>query len=179
MPHSHAPVEKYDLMSRLNHWILAILMIGMIGYGFYIFEFMENGPSKRPMIGLHKSVGFLVLVLGAWRVVWRMGQGFKKDVGNPSIWMSWMVKFVHILLLAGILFMPISGLVGSYFSGRATSIFGWFSIPAGPKSDTLSDLAYCAHSIFAYVLVGAIILHIVGSLKHHFIDRDTTLKRMM
>lgn len=170
--------DNYDILSRLNHWGIAILMIGMLIFGFYIEFLVPRGPGKGELFGIHKSIGVIVLLLGSWRVLWRVVQGFKEDIGTPPKWQSAIAKLVHWILLVGIIVMPLSGLVGSIFGGRAVSVFGWFTIPAATKIEAISGFAYQVHGMFALLMVGAIAIHFFGALKHQIIDKDATMARM-
>ncbi len=123
--------------------------------------------------GVHKSVGVLVLILGGLRVAWRLWQGALPEAGHAQSWQA-----VYYVLLAGIVVMPFYGLIGSYFGGRATCVFGLFGLLAGSKSEWLGNLAYGFHGAGAMVLIAAILLHVAGALKHHFLDRNATLLRM-
>ncbi|MEP2531026.1 cytochrome b [Shimia sp.] len=166
----------YDRVSRINHWVVALLMIGMLILGIYVFKVLPRGPDKGALIGLHKSIGLLVLVLGSWRVAWRLKQGFLAAL--HSGWQEKLANLVHWVLLAGIVVMPLSGLAGSYFGGRATGFFGLFTIPAGPKIGWIDSLAHGVHGAFAMIMIAAILLHVLGALKHALIDRDATKARM-
>lgn len=170
--------DNYDLISRLNHWGIALLIIGMLIFGFYIEFVVPRGPEKGALFGIHKSIGVLVLILGSWRVLWRLMQGFKSDIGTPPKWQSFLAKLVHWILLVGIIVMPLSGLMGSIFGGRAVEVFGWFTIPAATKVESISGLAYQIHGMFAFLMVAAIALHIAGALKHQIVDKDRTMARM-
>lgn len=169
----------YNFISRLNHWSLALAMIGMILFGFYVFEFMPDGPEKGPLVGLHKAIGVIVLIFGVWRVGYRLAQGVVAEPASMPKWQKMVAKLVHIILLGGILLMPLSGVVGSYFGARAVDVFGLFTIPAGPEVKPLAEVAYALHGLGAWLFVGAVVLHLLGALAHHFIDRDDTLKRML
>lgn len=171
--------ETYDIVSIINHWGIALLIIGMLFFGFYIEFFAPNGPEKGALFGIHKAIGVMVFVLGGWRVVWRLIQGFKEEAGPAPKWQSFIASSVHWILLAGILVMPLSGLVGSLYGGRGIDVFGWFSIPAATEVKAISNAAYQIHGLFAYLMVGALFLHIAGALKHHFVDKDATLRRML
>ncbi len=168
----------YDKLSRLNHWFVALLMIAMIITGFYIFRAVEGGPGsiKGMLIGYHKSVGLLILVLGTLRVIHRLRQGFLES--TQVGWQETMARIMHWVLLAGIVVMPVSGVIGSFFGGRATGFFGMSAIPAGPEIEGLKNLAYGIHGVFAFLIAAAVLLHVAGALKHHFIDRDDTMARM-
>lgn len=170
---------QYDALSKINHWTVAMLMIGMVVLGFYVFNFMPRGPDKGMLIGLHKSIGVLILVLGAWRVAYRLWQGFLPEVGTMPRWQGHLAKLIHFILLLSIVLMPVSGMIGSLFGGRDITVFGLFTIPSAPKTEWLSQLAYSVHETLALLLAAAVVLHIAGALKHHIIDKDSTLRRML
>ena len=76
--------------------------------------------------------------------------------------------------------MPISGLMGSYFGGRDVDVFGIFTIyGAMDQNKELSDAFMGMHGLFGKVTIGAFLLHLVGAIKHHVVDKDDTLKRMV
>ncbi|CUH53512.1 cytochrome b [Shimia marina] len=166
----------YDRVSRWNHWIVAILMIGALAFGFYVFRVVPRGPGKGELIGFHKALGLLILMLGVWRVGWRLRQGFIEPLHRG--WQHVMAGLAHWVLLAGIVVLPLSGVLGSLFGGRGIGFFGLFTVPAGPEIDWVSDAAYAVHEITALAMVAAVALHIAGALKHQFLDRDGTLARM-
>ena len=58
-----AAMTGYDRVNRVNHWVLAALMIGMLIMGVYVFRVLPAGPGKGALVGVHKSLGVLVLVL--------------------------------------------------------------------------------------------------------------------
>lgn len=66
---------QYDFISRLNHWIIAISMIGMLLFGLYLAYGALEREARGPLIEIQRSVGILVLIYGAWRVAWRMISG--------------------------------------------------------------------------------------------------------
>lgn len=171
--------DNYDRISRFNHWLVAIAIIAMLGFGFYLSWFVERGPEKGALVGIHKAVGVLVLIYGVWRIGFRLVQGFKSEVATMPPWQATTAKAVHWVLMACILVMPLSGIAGSYFGGRATEVFGLFTIPAGPEDEVLNGVAGYVHDTTAWVLVIAIAVHVAGALKHHLVDRDTTLLRML
>jgi cytochrome b561 len=171
--------QTYGLVSRVNHWLFAAAMIFMLAFGFYVFEGMARGPDMRVMADLHKAIGVLILGVGLWRVGWRLVAGFPPEAGEAPRWQSRAAKAAHWTLLAAILVMPLSGLANSYFGGRAVDVFGLFAIPAGTKAPALAELAEGVHVAGAWALAAIVLAHVAGALKHHFIDRDDTLRRMV
>ncbi|MEM1129151.1 MAG: cytochrome b [Pseudomonadota bacterium] len=171
--------SRYDFISRLNHWIIAVAIIGMLIFGIYIFQFVPSGPEKGALIGIHKAIGFLILIYGIWRVSYRLFQGFLEDAAPMPKWQSVTARSVHILLLAGVIIMPLSGFIGNFFGGRTIEVFGLLTIPGGPKVEAISNVAYGVHVNFAWIMVVAVVLHILGALKHQLVDHDATLRRMV
>ena len=170
----------YDLISRINHWLIAIAIIGMLALGLF-FEFGGLPcEEKRWLVDLHKSFGVLVLIYGVWRVLWRVIQGFpKSDDNTMPQWQEVASKIAHWALLAGILIMPISGVVASIFNGRSIAVFNWFSIPAQAQIAWLSSIAGYTHRYAGFTLAFIVAIHIAAALKHHFVDRDSVLIRMV
>jgi len=169
--------SSYGLVSRLNHWIVAAAMIGMLVSGLV----MAYGPFERETVfaimGWHKAIGVLVLAYGIWRVGWRVVQGFIKQVSVMPRWQAIAAKVTHWGLLVVVLAMPLSGLVMTIYRGREVDVFGLI-IPAQNKIEWLANAAGLTHQYVAWTLVGLLVLHIGGALKHHFIDSDMTLRRM-
>lgn len=171
--------KTYDFVSRLNHWIVAAAMIGMLGFGLFLGFADLSREVKGPLMGVHKALGVLVLIYGLWRVGWRLMQGFPAGAGLRADWRTPVAKIVHGSLLAGIILMPVSGIVASVFHGRAIGVFGLFTIPAQTEVAWLASLAGGIHSVTGIGLAALVIVHLAAALQHHFVDRDTTLTRML
>ncbi|MEX0303289.1 MAG: cytochrome b [Leisingera sp.] len=172
-------MTTYNLVSRINHWLFAILFMGMLGYGFYLAYGGLELPQKLPLIGTHKSIGVVVLLLALWRVGYRILQGFAKPVADMPKAQEIASKVSHIILLAGIIAVPVSGLVLALYSGFPTDVFGLFTIPAIDKVDWLVGAARSAYKIAAYLVTITLVLHVAAALKHHLIDQDRALIRMI
>ncbi len=174
----HTTITAYDFISRFNHWIIALAVIGMLAFGTYLADFVPRGPEKGALINIHKAIGVLVLVFGLWRVGWRLAQGFPEPAGPAPNWQHLIAKLTHWMLILGIIVMPVSGMMMSLFGGHDISVFGLFVIPGQEENRALSSAAGGIHAIFSKVLIAFIVLHILGALKHHLIDKDATLVRM-
>ena len=172
-------VSSYGFVSRMNHWIIAIAIIGMLCFGLFLAYGGLEGPERRELIGIHKAIGVLVLIFGLWRVCWRLFNRFPAVAGNAPPWQDAAARAIHWALLLGILIMPVSGITMSLFSGRPIDVFGFFTIPAQQKVEWLSSLAGATHQYVAFLLIAVVTLHIAAALKHHLIDKDETLVRMI
>ncbi|SFK57736.1 cytochrome b [Shimia haliotis] len=168
-------ITGYDRVSRYNHWVVAVLMIGLLASGLALDMFLADA-AKGPVRNVHKAVGVIVLVLGVWRVGWRLMQGFAAPLHKD--WQAKAAHWAHVILLVGIVVMPVSGVVMSYFGGHSIGVFGLFTIPAGPKIAVLNEIGGAVHSVMGKVMIATVLLHVVGAIKHVVIDRDGTMARM-
>lgn len=180
---------KLDTRSQLSHttvvlhWLVGIAVIGMLTLGIYMTE-----TETRSLYPLHKSLGVLFLLLIVARIAWRMKNGWPEPVGNYPRHERILAKTVHYVLLIGTLLMPLSGFLMSALGGTGVAVFGVELVarnpdPANPGRVLAHNADAAAffrgvHGVVAFALIIAIALHIAGSLKHHVIDKDGTLKRI-
>ena len=169
--------EAYGSVAKTFHWVIAVLMIGILAVGLYMTG-MKLGPDKFKLYGLHKSFGITILTLATLRLLWRLTGKHPFPLPNHQTWEKILAKLTHGLLYAALFAMPLSGWIMSSATGFSVSFFGLFTLPdvVGPN-DKLSHLANEFHEIAAWVVIGLIALHAAGALKHHLIDRDNTLRR--
>ena len=179
-----------DTPNRLSHttvalhWLVAIGVIGMLAVGLYMAE--NDAYALYP---LHKSSGMLLLLVILPRVAWRVLNGWPAPVGSYRAWEHTLARAVHWVLLVGTALMPLSGMLMSAAGGHGLAIFGWELLAANPDpahpdkvialSKAAAEFGHETHEILASVLIGAIILHVAAALKHHLLDRDGTLRRML
>lgn len=170
--------ETYGLIAKMFHWLMALLIIGMLALGLYMEE-LPPSPDKYAIYGLHKSFGLLVLWLVGARIIWRLSNKQPKPQETHQKWERILAKIVHLLLYIAMIGMPLTGWMMSSFGGHDVAFFG-IKMPAlSAENKDISKIMNEIHSILAFTLMGIIGLHFVGALKHHFIDKDETLKRMM
>jgi cytochrome b561 len=168
---------NYGSVSRLNHWIGALFVLLLLGIGLY-FEDLPRGDARRYWRGLHVSIGTIAVLFLLFRVFWRM-----RSTSPPALPQAQALKLfsklVHWLLLAAILVMAVTGPLTIWSAGRPLAVFDLVSIPSpfGPfKSwhEPMQDI----HGLTANTLIFLIGLHLLGVIKHQFIDRDNILARM-
>jgi cytochrome b561 len=177
-------MEKIDGTSIALHWIVAAAMIGLLAMGFYMVTNEAWG-----LFELHKSMGvgtFLVIIL---RVIWTTRNGLPEQRQDLPPSQRLLASTVHWVLLIGTLAMPISGMLFSACSGHHVGIFGLELYPAnvapGNPDEAISRSPFWeaamqnTHQCIGYLLVLTILLHVAGALKHHFVDKDATLRRML
>jgi cytochrome b561 len=167
----------YGAVSRLNHWIGALFVLLLLGIGLY-FGDMPRGAEKTFWRSLHIAVGTIALPFLLFRVWWRMRSTSPLDVPQ-SLALRRLSHAVHVLLLIAIVVMLISGPLIQWTAERPVGIFDWLVIPSPiPKSELWHERLEVLHGWIAWVIIGLTGLHLLGVIKHQFIDRDNLLARM-
>jgi len=160
------------------HWLLAFAMVAMLVFGL-ILEDMPRGDGKSALMWWHKGLGVAVLGFALWRLAWRLAQGFPSALSHTPAWQERGAFFTHWFLLLGTLFMPVSGMMMSLGGGHEIDVLGLIVIPPIGKIAWMDQTGHVVHGLGANLLIAAIVLHVVGALKHLLIDKDGTLARML
>lgn len=172
-------VDRYSTGSKCLHWIIAVLVLLMLSFGFFLSDLPKSYQPSAYMI--HKSIGLTILLLMVCRLFWIVHTG-KPDLpyGVPK-WERVLSNIVQLSLYVFLIAMPFSGWIMSVAAERIPVYFGLFEMPLFgiPVSKHLSDLTATVHTTIAYVLISLIGLHILGALKHQFIDKDKVMRRML
>jgi cytochrome b561 len=171
---------RYGLVSILLHWIIAILTIGLFGLGVWMVEldYYHSWYQRAPW--WHKNIGVVVVFLIVVRWIWQCVN--PSPAAEPSI-SAWQVKIahgVHFLMNLLVLTIGITGYLIVTAKGKGLMVFDWFQLPALISNiANLEDKAGELHWLFAYLLIGLVLLHTVAAFVHHYIYRDKTLTRML
>lgn len=169
----------FGWVSIINHWSVALIFISTLCLGFYL-DFMGSGRGLRgPWMGVHQATGALFLILAAWRLGWRLRQGFPQEVAHMPTWQVISAKLVHWILLLAIIAMPLSGILLSLYSERSINVFGLFTLPSQPENELVSRISHAVHESLSYIVSVTILMHVGAVIKHHVLDKDDTLKRML
>ncbi|WP_404343123.1 cytochrome b [Pseudoalteromonas mariniglutinosa] len=171
---------SYGLIAILLHWLMAMIVFGLFGLGIYMVELTYYDSWYTGSLALHKSVGITLVAILLFRYAWRM-LGTQPDpvVGSSKI-MNVVAHSAHRLIYLILLVIVVSGYLISTADGRAIDVFSLFSVPAIDFSvANQEDIAGEIHFYAAYSLIGLVVLHALGALKHHFINKDKTLIRMI
>ena len=85
-------------------------------------------------------------------------------------------RLLYLLMFA----IPLSGWLMSSAEGVQTVYFGVLPIPnLIGKDEDLGELLETLHSGLNLALAGLLVVHVAAALKHHFVDRDDVLTRML
>jgi cytochrome b561 len=180
--------STYSAVAIGLHWLIAALMLTNIGLAWYFGSLTY--PDNVPPIQLHKSIGITVLLLTVLRIGWRIGHRPPPLPGHMAPWERWAARATHYLFYFLMLAMPLSGWAmvsaSPLLRAHPTVLFGvvpWPTLPfGGIDPDTLHGLGKLfrkTHDTLALVAYATIALHVAAALKHHLIDRDDVLTRML
>lgn len=169
----------YGSMAIALHWLVALAVFGLFGLGLWMTELDYYDAWYQRAPDLHKSVGVLLFIVVAFRLVWRRMNPVPAPEPTHAAWERRLAGIAHALLYALLLAVMIAGYLISTADGRPIEVFGLFAVPATLSGrEAQEDIAGEIHEILAYLLIGLTLLHAAAALKHHFIDRDRTLMRM-
>lgn len=169
--------DSYGLVSRTLHWLLAALLLAVLVLGLVV-EDMAKGPLRAATMNWHQSLGFLVLVLVAVRLLWRLVNPLPQPLGAGLA--GRLAVLMHWVLYALMIAQPLSGWLLIQAEGHELALFGRMPLPAlVAESEVLEEVMEALHGGIWVVLATAALGHVAAALKHHFIDRDRTLTRML
>lgn len=169
--------DAYGDVAKVFHWFIAFGLLSMIFFGWYIGDL--EGPQRGALMGLHKSIGVTILIVVACRFLWRIYTGHPVPLDAHAKWERLLATTVHYLLYIAAFCMPLSGWLMSNAAGRSVELFGLPMPTLIAPDQGLRDILGSAHSLLAWSILSLAALHVIGTLKHVFIDKDGTLKRML
>lgn len=171
--------QRYGTIAQLFHWVVVLLIITQ----FVLANRAEDLPlglKKVAILAQHKSVGITILMLAILRLVWRFTNKVPTvPVATPG-WQSWSARISHFVLYSLLLAMPLSGWLMSSARNFPVSYFGWFTLPDLVQANRLLyERLHDLHETLSQVLFIVAVIHALAALKHHFIDKDNVLRRML
>ncbi len=171
--------DRYGRIARLLHWGMALLLIALFVTGWWATELGYYDPLYRVIPDLHRGLGVLAGALIVLRLAWLLVD--RRPALNVSRrWERLAARLGHGLLYLLMVLVPISGYLMSTADGRGVDVFGLFELPAllSPSSGR-EEWAGRAHYLLAFGGAWLVVLHVAAALKHQFIDRDGTLRKMI
>ena len=170
---------RYTRTAKALHWLMAILFFGLLALGFYMHD-LPLSPDKLKLYSWHKWAGVSAFLLVWFRLFWRVTHRPPALPDSMPRVMQVAAHAGHFLLYALMLAIPLSGWLMSSAKGFQTVWFGILPIPdLLNKNKELGDLLQTVHMSLNLLFVATIVGHVGAALKHHFIDKDDILTRML
>lgn len=177
--------ERYGGVTKTFHWLTALLILTLLPLGWYANQLpYETDPElarKAWMFSLHKTLGVAAFFTAALRILWALSQTKPGLLNADKPVESRLAEVVHWLLYGALVIVPLSGWIGHAAASGFAPIWWPFgqNLPLVPKSVELEHFCVAVHWVSTRILIASLLLHIAGALKHHVIDRDATLRRML
>ncbi|MDB5860933.1 MAG: cytochrome [Ramlibacter sp.] len=180
-PLSNSP-RHYGLIAIALHWAMALLLLVLVVMGLYMVQLPDVGYDKVKitLILVHKALGLLALAAVLLRLAWRVGNALPELVAGLPQWQQVAARFVHLALYALMLALPMTGWLMSSAGGYPVPFFAWFELPHFIRVNEYWFRLYIAiHRWLAYALMLVVALHVAAALRHHWLMKDDTLRRML
>ena len=171
--------ERWGSVSQLLHWLIVGLIALQAALGLTGIM-LPLGVQKLAVLARHKSIGITILALATLRLSWRWLNPTPPLPSNLKPYERFLARFTHAALYVLLFALPLTGWTMSSARGFPVSWFNLFQLPdLVPKSKALYDALVTTHATLAITLALTVALHIAGALKHHFVLKDDTLRRML
>ncbi|MBL8468977.1 cytochrome b [Methyloversatilis discipulorum] len=170
---------RYTRTAMSLHWLIALMLFGMFGFGLYMVE-LPLSPQKLKFYSYHKWAGVTVFLLVLARLAWRITHRPPALPADMPAWQVTAAKAGHHLLYLLMVIVPLSGWLMSSAKGFQTVWFGVLPLPdLLAKDEALGEALLLTHRLLNWFFMLVVAGHVVAALKHHFIDRDGLLSRML
>lgn len=178
---------RYNNIAVLLHWLIAAAIIFQLGLGWRMGD-EPKGAGAYALFQLHKSIGFSILFLSVFRVVWRLTHKAPELPNTMPQWEQWAAKLAHLAFYGIMLGLPLTGwlLVSASSTNIPTVLFGVVPFPHLPFIPTLAadikhqlhEFAEISHALLAVGTLALLLLHIGAVLKHQLMVKDTVFSHM-
>ena len=171
--------DSYTFTAIGLHWLIALAIIGSFALGFYMAD-LPISPQKLKFYSWHKWAGMTIFLFVVLRLGWRLRHRPPELPAGMPDWQRSVAAATHVLLYLLMVAVPLSGWLMSSAKGFQTVWFGVLPLPdLLAKNEALGDLLQALHRLLNYGMAAIVFAHLGAALKHHFIDRDDVLVRML
>lgn len=171
--------HNYGWLAVVLHWLVAVVVAGLFALGFWMVDLSYYDEWYRKGPDLHRSIGLILFAVVVFRLLWRLINTSPRPLASHKRWEVVSAHVAHSLLYVLMFVAMGSGYLITTADGSSISVFGLFDVPSlTGRVKGMEDTAGAVHYWSTWALVGLAGLHALGALKHHFIDRDETLRRM-
>ena len=174
----------YGTVTKTFHWLTALLILTIVPLGAIAnrlpYETNEQLAFKAQLFSFHKTLGLIIFAIALARIIWALTQTKPASLHPGRKVETMLADLVHWLLYISLVAVPLTG----WIHHAATEGFAPVLLPISqelpfvPNDEAVAKLFAGLHWVWSKIMVGSILLHIAGALKHQFVDKDATLQRM-
>lgn len=170
--------HQYDKFSVFLHWLMAAVLLGQIALGLWMLDLPKDASGLRAgWFNVHKSWGMVLGLLALVRWLWALRRPCVAPLAQAQA-LQWLAAGAHWLLYALMLLSPLSGFLGSVFSGYPIRFFGLTLFKLAERWELGKMLMSGIHQWTTWALLLLIVLHVAAFMQHQFILKDAVLRRM-
>jgi cytochrome b561 len=171
-------LNRYGLVSRINHWGAAIIILALLIVGLYFHE-MPKGDERFYWMGIHIGLGTLSFLFLMFRIAWRF-MATSPQLPDVDVLQGKIIRTGHRLLLASLFILMISGPLIVWTAGKPIDVFGWFAIPAPPlHMPVLHEFLEEGHALVSRIMMFLIAGHVAAAIWHLGRDKARWAGRML
>jgi cytochrome b561 len=172
--------QQFGLITKLLHWLSAMVIFGLFAVGYWMVDLDYYSEWYQTAPHWHESIGMLLLITTIARLMWRTINTKPAAIETHTIVVQRSSAIVHVILYLVLFLMMLSGYLIPTADDRVISVFTWFDVPSlGQLFANQEDVAGTIHKYGAYSIIFIATIHALAALKHHLIDKDATLIRMI
>lgn len=172
--------ERWGSVAIWLHWLVAgLILLIQVPAGLVMLQ-LEPGALQNVLFNVHKNIGLVIFALALVRVGWRLANPVPALPLDVPGWQVRIAHLTHVFLYALIFLLPISGFLYTAFGGFPVPLFMIYDLgQLIPTSKPQAAVWQAIHYWSQWALYGVVTLHVAGALKHHFVQDDDVLRRML
>ena len=172
-------LHRYTGVAIALHWLIAFAILGTFLLGQYMTN-LQLSPAKLKLYSYHKWIGVTIFLMMLMRIAWRLAHRPPLPPASMPAWQHSAASIAHFFLYALTLAIPVSGWLMSSASGFQVVYLGVIPIPdLLAKSKAAAEQLKQLHEALNWLMVLVVAMHVASALKHHLVDRDDVLRRML
>lgn len=171
---------RYNGVAIFLHWLVAVAIIVAFGMGVTMADMAGISPLKLRLFNYHKWLGVTLFALAALRLLWRLSHAAPPLPASMPVWQRHVAEFTHYALYVLLFAIPLTGYSYSLAAGFPVVYLGVLPLPVWmDPNPALKPVLKAVHFWLNMGMAALVFAHAGAALKHHFIDRDDVLKRML
>lgn len=171
--------NQYTRTAIVLHWLIALMIVVNFGLGLTMVD-LDLSPQKLRFFSWHKWVGVTIFMLVCVRLLWRLGHAAPPLPASMPDWQAKAAHLSHVLLYVLMFVIPLSGWIYSSAAGKTVVYLSLIPLPNLVQADkALAAILKEVHGYLNFTLAAFVVLHIAAAWKHHLVDRDDVLTRML
>lgn len=172
--------KGYTRTAMILHWLIALLIVAAFSLGLIMSDMPGLTMTKLRYFSWHKWLGVTIFMLMVARALWRVTHPAPPLPSSTPAWQRQMANWIHRSFYVLLIVIPLTGYFYSLAAGVQVVYLGFIPLPVLiDKNDALKEILDNAHSILNFTMAGLVALHVLAAFKHHFIDHDGVLARML